>query len=230
MNAVIDFLTNPNAIPFTAALVGMLAILALEVLMLIFAGVHLDSLFPDLDVDADIDLDADLDLDGGFHFGDWANSLLHLGKVPMIVLLSLFLGGFASGGLLLQGMVASAFGSQLTLWIAVPVAFVFALIVVRYTAQFFGRLMPKDETSAVSAEQFLGQVAVINQGTARSDMPAEARLVDGHGQTHYIHVKPETEGETFPEGTSVLLISREGYLFTAVRSDLGAHEPATGTA
>lgn len=225
MNAVFDFLTNPHTIPFTVALVGMISIMALELLMLIFAGVHLDSLLPDLDLDADVDLDAD----GGFHLGEWANSLLHLGKVPMILLLSLFLGGFASGGLLLQGVLASTFGSTLTLWIAIPVVFVFALVVVRYTAQFFGRLMPKDESSSVSAEQFLGQVAVINQGTARFDMPAEAKLLDGHGQIHYIQVKPETEREIFPEGTSVLLISRDGYLFTAVRSDLGAHEPAPET-
>lgn len=226
MSAVIDFLTSPHVVPFTAALVGMLAILLLEVLMLAFSGMHLDSLLPDFGADADVDLDVDMDMDGGFHLGEWANSLLHLGKVPVIVLLSLFLGGFACGGLLLQGFASSLLGIQVTLWIALPVAFVFALVVVRYTAQFFGRLMPKDESTAVSAEQFLGQVAIINQGTARFDMPAEARLVDGHGQVHYIRVKPESKETTFPEGTSVLLISRDGYLFTAVRSDLGAHDPA----
>ncbi len=229
MNAIIDFLSAPGVLPFSGALIGMVGILVIELLLLAVAGLHLDSLLPDFDFDGDID--ADLDVETGvphdFHLGEWANSWLHVGKVPMVVLLSLALGGFASGGFLSQALAQSLSGSMLSLWVVVPLALLFALFMVRHAARFFGRLMPKDETSVVSAEQFLGQVAVINQGTARFDMPAEAKLVDAHGQAHFIHVKPESEDEAFAEGTSVLLIQRDGYLFTAIRSDVGAHAPAS---
>lgn len=229
MNAIIDFLSSPGVLPFSGALIGMVGILVIELLMLLVAGLHLDSLLPDWDFDGDMDVDVDFDagVPGDFHFGEWANSWLHVGKVPMVVLLSLALGGFACGGFLVQGFASSIFGATLPLLIVVPVAIVFALVMVRYLARFFGRLMPKDETFVVSAEQFLGQVAVINQGTARFNMPAEAKLVDAHGQAHFVRVKPESEDEVFPEGTSVLLIHRKGYLFTAVRSDVGAHAPAS---
>ena len=227
MNAIIEFLSSPGVLPFSGALIGMLGILAIELLLLAVAGMHLDSLLPDLHFHADIDADVEMGVPHDFHFGEWANSWLHVGKVPLVVLLSLALGGFASGGFLIQGLSGSLLGFALPLLIAVPVAVIFALVMVRYTAQFFGRLMPKDETSVVSAEQFLGQVAVINQGTARFNMPAEAKLFDAHGQAHFIRVQPETEGDVFPEGTSVLLIQRDGYLFTAIRSDVGAHTPAS---
>ena len=209
MTDLLSFLSVPTMLPFTGAIVVVLVILVVEVALLLISGMHLDSLFPDLHVDADINAHH------GFDLGDFTEHWLHVGKVPLVVLLTLAFGGFGAGGLLVQSLAKTFLGAHVSLWIAVPLALVIAVVVVRNLALVLGRLMPKDETTAVSAGQFLGQVAVINQGVASPGRAAEARLVDGHGQTHFLMVIPEDDISEFAEGTRVLLIDRRENLFTA---------------
>ncbi|MEZ5581571.1 MAG: DUF1449 family protein [Candidatus Competibacteraceae bacterium] len=46
--------------------------------------------------------------------------------------------------------------------------------------------------------QFIGRVAVITLGTAGYDSPAQAKLRDQHGQTHYIMTAPDQPKNAFP--------------------------------
>ena len=73
--------------------------------------------------------------------------------------------------------------------------------------------MPQNETYAVSSSDFLGKVAVITLGTARAGMPAEAKLHDAHGNTHYVRVEPLRPDDSFPTGTAVLLKTRENSVY-----------------
>ena len=53
--------------------------------------------------------------------------------------------------------------------------------------------------------------------TLRHGEPAQAKLRDEHGQTHYVMVEPGDPFETFVQGTPVLLVQKNGARFAAVR-------------
>jgi hypothetical protein len=77
-------------------------------------------------------------------------------------------------------------------------------------------VIPKDETEVVSENSFIGRVAVITLGEALRGKPAEAKLTDQFGQDHYLMVEPDQEIETFPQGTEVLIVRRQGAVFTGI--------------
>lgn len=216
----------PGNFPFAVALVLMAGIGVLEVIGAMFGGglsSALEDLLPDasppapLDVDAP-DLDADVDGTALETPGLVTRVLgwLHVGRVPLLVLLVVFLFLFGMGGLVLQELVAGVAGRMLPAWIAGPVVFAGVLPAVRATGGFLARVMPKDETSAVSTRTFIGRVAVVITGTAGRGAPAQAKLHDQHGQVHYLLVEPDADGDTFETGTAVLLVSQHGAVFRAI--------------
>ena len=77
--------------------------------------------------------------------------------------------------------------------------------------------MPKEETEAPSLDDFIGAIATITGGTARKDLPAEAKLTDEHGKSHYVRLIPHAPA-TLPRGTQVILLTRKGNLYTAMRN------------
>jgi hypothetical protein len=50
-------------------------------------------------------------------------------------------------------------------------------------------------------------------GTARRGSPAQARVRDVHGQTHYVMIEPNDEAQSVGAGEAVLLVRREGNIF-----------------
>ncbi|WP_193097460.1 YqiJ family protein [Burkholderia sp. Z1] len=133
---------------------------------------------------------------------------LHVGRVPLLILLILFLLGFSILGLALQTSLQAVAGFMLPTALAVGLATVAALPFVRHTGKFVARFLPQSETTAVSEADFIGRTARIVTGDASLGNPAEARLVDEHGQQHYVRVEPDEAGRTFAKGTTVLLVSR----------------------
>ncbi|WP_065498749.1 MULTISPECIES: YqiJ family protein [Burkholderia cepacia complex] len=133
---------------------------------------------------------------------------LHVGRVPLLILLILFLLGFSVLGLALQTSLQAVAGFMLPNALAVALATVAALPFVRHTGKFVARFLPQSETTAVSEADFIGRTARIVTGEASLGNPAEARLVDEHGQQHYVRVEPDEAGRTFAKGTTVLLVSR----------------------
>lgn len=220
-----DFITaSPNA-PFLIALCVMFGLALLEgVGTLLGAGVSelIDSVLPDLDVDVDVDVDVDADAD--FDAPDGQGLLtqglawLHFGRVPALVLLVLFLTAFGLVGLGLQAMLHSALGIFAPSAIAVPAALFLSLPVVRASGGWIARLIPRDETLAVSSDSFVGRVATIVLGTARASQPSQARLHDEHGRSHYVMVEPDIADEELAGGTEVLLVRRDGARFRAIRA------------
>ena len=140
---------------------------------------------------------------GGFDKGlGW----LHIGRVPILALLVLFLAAFALLGFAANLVVHHLFGLWLPVWLSMPLALLSALPIVRMLGAGLARLIPADESFAVSLDSLVGRVATVLRGTARHDYPAEAKVSTQHGQTLYIMVEPDLEGETFEAGTSVLLV------------------------
>ncbi|MHA7773681.1 YqiJ family protein [Roseibium sp. M-1] len=241
---MLDFILADQNTPFAVALGLMIAIaLAEGVGTLLGVGLSsmVDSLLPEFDLP-----DADLpDVDGpDFHAG--VSGALHsdldvvgssadpsaagqgvlgkilgwlcFGRVPALVILVIFLTGFGLAGYVLQSLVQGISGWLLPGVLASAGAFAGALPFTRVTARGLSKIMPKDESDAVSRESFVGKPAKIVQGTARIGLPAQARLRDPTGQNHYLLVEPDVEGEELEQGSDVIIVRQSGSRFTAIRN------------
>lgn len=146
-----------------------------------------------------------LDMDG---LADSWLGWLHLGRVPVLVLLVLFLTAFALFGLGLNALTHGLAGAYPPPLLSSAFAFLGALPVVRSLGGLIARLIPKDETSAITLDSLVGHVAVVINGTARHGYPAQAKVKTEQGQTFYVHVEPADEAGQFGVGDSVLLIKQ----------------------
>ncbi|HEX8586237.1 MAG TPA: YqiJ family protein [Allosphingosinicella sp.] len=185
---MLDFLAAPANFPFAVALTVMLLIGVVEALGLGASAVHLD-----------IDADA--------HAGDLLG-WLGVGQVPLLMILVVFLAAFGLLGLAVQQAVG-----PFSLWLASTIAGIAALPVTGLGARGLARIMPQDETTAVSLDTLVGKRGTITVGTARTGSPAQARVRDVHGQPHYVMVEPHDEAHPIAEGETVLLLRRDGHIF-----------------
>lgn len=143
---------------------------------------------------------------------------LHVGKVPLLVLLILFLFGFAVGGYLIQMLAHGIFGGYLPALLAsVPAVFI-GLTTLRGLGAAVAYLIPKDESSAVSENSLIGRAGVVITGTARSGMAAEVRVRDIHQHAHYLMLEPDFPEEEFPQGTEVLIVKKIGAIYRGIRN------------
>ena len=76
------------------------------------------------------------------------------------------------------------------------------------------RILPQDETTAIYSDELIGRTATIILGDARPQSPAQAKVKDQHGLTHYILVEPEQD-EIFSQGQSVVLTQKTNVGFQA---------------
>ena len=220
-----DFFASEN-LPFAIAicLVALIALVEVVGLLLGFsASGAIDSQIPDFDADADFDADisplhADVHAPDGLGPGPLSQVLawLCVGRVPVLVLLVVFLCAFGLAGFLLQSVSGSILGFPLPALVASIPALAFAFPGTRYVGLGLSKIMPKEESEAVSQSDFLGKVAVVTRGEARRGLPAEAKLRDVHGQAHYVLVEPDDEAETFPERAEVLIVQQFGSVYRVI--------------
>jgi hypothetical protein len=214
-----EFLTASQNMPFTVALLVMFGIAILEGLMTLL-GVGLSNVIESLMPDIDFDLEADLSGPEVQSVTPLSRLLgwLRIGKVPVLMLLVIFLTAFGLIGIAVQSFVHGTAGFLLPGLIASIPALLLALPVVRVLGSVLSKLMPNDETEAVSIESLIGRVATITLGTAKQGSPAEARVRDTHGTTHYVMVEPDTQQEEFTKGDDVLLVRRAGSIFKVINN------------
>lgn len=214
---MLELITAPQNLPFSVALAVMFGIALLEGITAVFGAALsglLDSLIPDFEVDADL---SDVEIQS-------PNALsrllgwLRVGKVPVLILLVIFLTGFGLIGLALQSFVDNQFGFMLPALIASIPAALLALPVVRLLGGFIGMILPKDETEAVSQDSFIGRIATITLGVAKVGSPAEAKIKDQFGTTHYIMVEPEQGADELDASTPLLIVKKAGHLFKVIRN------------
>ncbi len=236
---MIAHLLEPQTAPFAVALGVMLLIALMEGVGLLFgfalSGL-VDAVLPDFDVpdvdlpdvdvpDVDVDVDAGVDVHapdidapavasgGAFtQFLGW----LCFGRVPALVLLVAFLTAFGLFGLILQSLVKGMAGAYLPALVASVPVFAAALPATRYLGLGLSKIMPKEESEAVSQENFIGKIAVVTTGVAKRGLPAQAKLQDHYGQTHYVLAEPDLDDETFEAGSEVLLVRRTGSTFRVI--------------
>ena len=133
---------------------------------------------------------------------------LHVGRVPFLALIVIFLATFAVVGFALNLVIHGLFGMYVPAVIGAPVSLVASLPVVRIAGGALGRVIPRDETSAVSIDSLVGRIATVVSGNARAGYPAQARVSTEHGQTLYVMVEPDSAEAIFSSGEDVLLVKR----------------------
>ena len=197
-----DFILAPANLPFSVALAVMLMIGAVEALGLGFGAVHLDA---HADVHADLHVDGDLGVD--------PLGWLGLGTVPLLVLLVILLALFGLIGIFVQQVATALAGAPLSPWLASAIALVGALPLGGLCAGGVARILPHDETTAVSLDSLVGRRATVTVGVARCGSPARARVKDMHDQAHYVMVEPMERSTAVEAGGTLLLVRREGEIF-----------------
>lgn len=213
-----------NAI-FTIAFVVMLCFAALEILSLLF-GLGLSEWLHDIlphggDPNADISMEAHADADGSVdanadsgveHDGNigMMHSLLNwleVGKLPLLVTMNIFFAAFSVTGFLLQGVVVLVTGNHaLPSWLAALIAFAVALPALKTGINLISKIWPRDETSAVKQEEFVGCHGTVTTGLATSERAAEVKFTGPRGDIHYFMAFAIRED--LPQGTPIILIAK----------------------
>lgn len=214
---MLELFAASENLPFTVAISVMVAIaLAEGVALLLGIGLSeaIDAMLPDVEMDLDVAATP-----AGASAFTRLLGWLQVGKVPVLMILIVFLTAFGILGLALQTVAAGLFGAYLPGWLASIPVFFLSLPVVRGGAGLLAAILPGDETDAVSEDTFIGRTAIITLGTASAGSPAEAKLTDQHGYTHYIMLEPDRDGVTFEQGTTVLITESIGGAFRGIISD-----------
>lgn len=204
-----DFFASETA-PFAVALGLTLAIGVLEVVGLLLGtqpSAMVDNAMPDFDADVD-----------GIELGPLSQTLswLSFGRLPALVVLILITTSFGITGFALQEIFRGVFGFALDPWLASLPAILGAAFLTRHIGMALSRIMPKEETEAVSTKEFIGRIATVFRGVAGPGAPAEAKLTDIHGKTHYVLVEPDQGEALMPEGSQVLIIRQEGPVYRVI--------------
>ncbi len=167
-------------------------------------------------IDGAGDFDAADGLEAG-GFGEALTSLLGLGRVPLMIWLASLLLTFGAVGLIGQSVIADLLGAPLSAGWAALLAGAAALPLNSLAMRPLGAIMPKDETTAIGLDGLVRRDAEIQIGTARAGSPARAKVIDLHGQSHFVMVEPHDAATELQAGDTVLLVRREGQIFYGVR-------------
>ena len=237
------FLLDPSLMPFTLALALLFGLMMLELIAALLGGSLLGvdgDADLDIDLDTDFDVDVDFDIDGEFSatdFSSWEAEMgeaaaetgdadagggsdwLGLSRVPTLIWLAAVLLAFGLTGLVIQSAAQAFLGTLLSPW---AVAFPAGAAGVWFSSRFaklFARIIPKSESSAVSTNHLGRRRGVVSQGTAARGKPAEVRVMDGHGNAHYLRAEPLRDSDAITQGTEVLVMRKsreEGYRLVAL--------------
>lgn len=157
-----------------------------------------------------LDLDGDIAEPGGGTLLDW----LGLGRgVPILVWLTGLLACFTFAGLAIQQVAGLVLGAPLPWPIAAVGALALGLVANAFLSGLVAGLFPEFESTAVDPEALLRRRATVLEGTARRGAPARAKVIDYHGQAHYIMVEPHDDQGVVPAGETGLLVRKDGPLF-----------------
>jgi hypothetical protein len=204
MSALSDILLAPDVRPFAVAAAIMVVLGGIELLTTL-VGFSISEM---LGHDVAIEADSHNGLSGLLL---WINA----GRLPLLILIILAFGVFSIEGFLLQG-VAHAAGFAIPVSIAALVAIAGSIPVIRTTSRGIARIIPRDETYAVSDADFVGKVAVVSVGPLDQGLPGRVRLKDVFGNWHTVSARASRDSPALAVGSSVLLVDRDARSFIAI--------------
>ncbi|EPO6660495.1 TPA: OB-fold-containig protein [Klebsiella aerogenes] len=132
---------------------------------------------------------------------------LNIGRIPALIVLCLLAGYFAFFGIIAQHVTVNLTHSPLSNMLLAPISLLLAGIAVHYTGKTIAPWLPRDETTAITEDDFIGNMAIITGHSAKHGWPCEGKFTDKFGQTHYLLLEPE-EGKEFKKGDRVLIVLR----------------------
>lgn len=152
------------------------------------------------------------DSEGGL-LGGWM-SWLNAGGVPILVLAVLLLSAFAVFGFLIQGLAASVI-QPLPLSAAGPLSLVLSVPATRWLSRGLARIMPRDESNAVSQSSFIGLIGVVTIGPLDQGQPGMVRVKDLHDNIHTLRAQA-APGYAIETGVPVIIVDGADGLFQAI--------------
>ena len=210
---MIEFILADINIGFAIALCSVLTLAILEGIGMLI-GLSMVNLLDHISpIDLDIDVDADLPVGGLTPLLGW----LCLNRLPLLIWLVLFLTSFGITGYTLNYIILTNFTVNLPEFITYGLSFILSLYATHHIGVPLSRLLPKNESSAISNNSFNGLIATITIGTAKKDSPAEASLTDSFNQKHYVLVTPDSDNEEFNQGQQVVLVEKKESLWLAIK-------------
>ena len=216
---MVDFLLTQANLPFTLSLAFVLILGVLEALSLCIGY----SLVGALDDWAPSDVDVDVgshgvgpnEVSGLTEIAAW----LCLDRLPLLIWFVLVLISFSITGYISNYLSMAINNELLPQSVTLPIALFFTALSCRYVGALVARILPKNGSGAVSIDGLLGSVGTVTIGCAIKGNPSEALVKDQYQQKHYVLVEPELAGIEFSRGTQVVLLRREGTVWSAARFD-----------
>ena len=214
MSAVSDILLAPDVRPFAVAAAIMAVLGGIELLTTLVGFSISEFLGKDVAIEADSHNGL-----GGLLL--WINA----GRLPLLILIILAFGVFSIEGFLLQG-IAHVAGFAIPVAIAALIAIAGSIPVIRTTSRGIARIIPRDETYAVSDADFVGKVALVSVGPLDQGLPGRVRLKDVFGNWHTVSARASRDSPALAVGASVLLVDRDAKCFIAISApaDLIEHQ------
>ncbi len=208
---MVEFLFTQANLPFSISLSFVLLLGVFEALSLVIGY----SLIGALDDWAPIDVDSDISTSGFTGVSGW----LCLNRLPLLIWFVLVLVSFSIAGYTSNFLFLLLTEQMLPQVISLPIALLCTAISCRYLGASLAKILPKNESSAVSIDTLLGSVGTVTLGCAIKGNPSEALVRDQYQQRHYVLVEPEVAGVEFQTGTQVVLLKREGTVWSAAKFD-----------
>lgn len=193
---MLALLTSPEYAIFSMALVVMLGIGTIEAI-----GLGLGHLDVDADVDGNVGSDSLL---------GWLGLKTGL---PVLIWLTAFLGCFTLIGFAIQQIATAVAGVPLHWSIAGGAGLIIGVISNAYVSSGLARLMPEYESTVIDTDDLIMRRATVLEGVSQRGHPARAKVVDQHGQAHYVMVEPHHDSDIIAQGESALLVRRAGPTF-----------------
>lgn len=162
--------------------------------------------------------DLDTDLDGSLNGGeinapgvlDWLGLKNGL---PILAWFTALLGCFTIAGVAFQQIATALIGAPLHWGIASMVALVIGGGANSFASAGLARILPEYESTIIDTEDLVMRRGTVLEGSARRGHPARAKVVDRHGQAHYVMVEPHHDHDVIGQGETALLVRRTGALF-----------------
>ena len=199
-----QFIFHDINLPYTIALTFILLLALLEGVFLLIGASVMEALDKVIPIDFDADIDLNTEASGIVKLLGWLN----IDKLPLLVWLVLLFTSFATSGYLVTYNVHNLFNFAVPFWLSSPVALIGMGLITHHLGLYISKIAPKEESSAINVDDFVGALATITLGSAKKSNPAEAMFKDKFNQKHYVMVEPESEGIEFTQGTKVTLIEK----------------------
>ncbi len=158
--------------------------------------------------------DPDIDVDFGDSLAGALMSWVNPGRVPLLVLIIAFLAAFSATGFALQSFLLAQEINLPTAIVAICAATI-AVPLSKLASRGVAAIIPRDETYAVSLDMLVGRHAVVTLGPLDQGSAGRVRVLDNHGNWHFLPTKAAQGQADIPTNAKVVLVDRDGATFFA---------------